>query len=93
MKEKRMTVKEEYEYMKSELRIWNKKSNWDETKYRYHIERCTKRSQTMFFKLLNSDFEKIQFDIKYGFITCKQFDEKMKVWNECSDSIANMIII
>lgn len=28
-----MTIKQEYEYMKSELRDWNNRSNWDDTKY------------------------------------------------------------
>lgn len=36
---KEMTIKQEYEYMKSELRVWNNRSNWDDTKYCYHIER------------------------------------------------------
>ena len=88
-----MTVKEEYEYMKKELRIWNKRNNWDDTKWRFHIEHFTKRSQKMFFDLLNKDFEKIQFDARHGFITTDQFNHKMKIWNECSDSIANMVII
>lgn len=33
-----MTVKQEYECMKSELRIWNSRTNWDDMKYAYHIK-------------------------------------------------------
>jgi len=88
-----MTVKDEYECMKSHLRMWNQKSNWEATEYRYRIEHYTKKSQAMMVKLLNADFEKMNFDIKYGFITPEGYNQRWKVWNECSDSIANMEII
>lgn len=58
-----MTVKQEYEKMQTELRSWNKRSNFDDTKYAYHIEHHTKKAKQMFLNLLNSDFEKINFDI------------------------------
>lgn len=88
-----MTVKQEYEHMKTELRAWNKRTNWDDTKYGFHIEHCTKKAKTMFLKLLNSDFEKMNFDMKYGFITTEEYNKLWKVWNDCSRSIANMVII
>lgn len=88
-----MTVKQEYEKMQTELRSWNKKSNFDDTKYAYHIEHHSKKAKQMFLNLLNSDFEKINFDIKYGFITTEQYNKRWKVWNDCSRSIANMTII
>lgn len=53
-----MTINEEYKIMKRELRTWNERSNWDSTKYSYHIEHHTAKSKTMFIKLLNKDFEK-----------------------------------
>lgn len=43
-----MTVKQEYENMKSELRIWNKRSNWDETRYSYPIEHHSKKQKQSF---------------------------------------------
>lgn len=88
-----MTVKQEYEKMKAELRSWNKRSNFDETKYAYRIEHYTKKSKQMFLKLLNSDFEKMNFDIKYGFISTDEYNELWKVWNDCSRSISIMKII
>lgn len=88
-----MTVKQEYEKMKTELRSWNKRSNFDDTKYAYRIEHHTKKAKQMFLKFLNSDFEKMNFDIKYGFITTEQYNKHWKVWNDCSRSIANMTII
>ena len=89
----KMTIREEYEMMKNELRRWNKRSNWDETKYSYHIEHHTKKAKKMFLNLLNKDFEKMNWDIKHGFITVEKFNQLWKVWNECSTSIANMNII
>ena len=50
-----MTVKQEYEKTKAELRSWNKRSNFDDTKYAYHIEHHTKEAKQMFLNLLNSD--------------------------------------
>lgn len=88
-----MTVNQEYEKMVTELRTWNKRSNFDETKYVYHIEHHTKKAKQMFLKLLNSDFNKIMFDAKYGFITTDQYNKRWKVWNDCSRSIAGMTII
>lgn len=88
-----MTVKQEYEKMQIELRSWNKRSNFDDTKYVYHIEHHTKKAKQMFLNFLNSDFEKINFNIKHGFITTEQYNKCWKVWNDCSRSIANMTII
>ena len=88
-----MTIKQEYEYMKSELRDWNNRSNWDDTKYCYHIERRTKKAKTMFLELLIKDFEKMNFDMKYGFITAEQYNKLWKVWNDCSRSIERIEII
>ena len=88
-----MTVKQEYEHMKSELRVWNERTNWDSTKYAYHIEHFTKKSKAMFLNLLNKDFEHMNFDIKHGIITIEQYNKQWKVWNDCSRSISNMVII
>lgn len=88
-----MTIKEEYEYMKAELRNWNNRSNWDDTKYSYNIERYTKRAKTEFIKLLNSDFNKMNFAINHGFISIEQYNKLWKVWNDCSRSISNMNIL
>lgn len=88
-----MTINEEYELMKRELRAWNKRSDWDSTKYSYHIEHHTAKAKTMFLKLLNRDFEKMNFDIEHGFISTEKFNELWKVWNDCSRSISNMTII
>ena len=88
-----MTIKEYYEYMKRELRLWNKRTNWDDTKYAYHIEYHTKKAKTMLLNLLNEDFEKMNWDAKHGFITVDRFNQLWKVWNDCSRSIANMEII
>lgn len=88
-----MTINEEYEIMKRELRTWNERSNWDSTKYSYHIEHHTAKSKAMFIKLLNKDFEKMNFDIRHGFISTEKFNKLWKVWNDCSRSISNMTII
>lgn len=87
-----MTIKEEYEYMKSELRIWNNRSDWDDTKYSFNIERYTKKARTEFIKLLNKDFENMNFDIEHGIISVEKYNKLWKVWNDCSRSIANMNI-
>lgn len=47
----------------------------------------------MFLKLLNQDFENMNFDLEHGIITVDQYNKKWKVWNDCSRSIANMNII
>lgn len=47
----------------------------------------------MFLKLLNEDFEKMNFDMKYGFITTEQYNKLWKVWNDCSRSIARIEIM
>ena len=39
---KEMTIKEEYKVMKLELRNWNKRSNFDGTKWLYRIENTRK---------------------------------------------------
>ena len=88
-----MTVKDEYNKMKSCFRIWNNCSNWDDTPYIFFLEHYTKRSKTMFLKLLNQDFENMNFDLEHGIITVDQYNKKWKVWNDCSRSIANMNII
>lgn len=85
-----MTIKEEYEYMKSELRMWNNRSNWDDTKYSFKIERYTKRAKTEFVKLLNKDFVNMNFDIEHGVISTEEYNKLWKVWNDCSRSITNM---
>lgn len=88
-----MTVKQEYEKMKRELRAWNKRSNFDDTKYTHHIEHHTKKARQMFLDLLNSDFEEINFYIKHGFITTEQHNKYEKVLLDCLRSIENMTII
>ena len=88
-----MTVKEEYELMKKELRKWNVKSNWDNTKYKYPLEHATKKSKKMFLDLLNKDFESMNRKMKRGTISTKEYNKLWKVWNDCSTSIANMNII
>lgn len=88
-----MTVKQEYERMKSELRIWNSRTNWDDTKYAYHIEHHSKKARTMFLDLLSKDFEDMNFDIKHNIISVEQYNKLWKVWNDCSRSISNMVII
>ena len=87
-----MTVKQEYDYMKSELRIWNKRSNWDETRYLYRIEHHSKKAKTEFLRLLNKDFMDMNFDIEHKIITVEKFNKLHKVWNDCSVSISNMNI-
>lgn len=89
----KMTIKEEYNKMKSELRLWNDRSNWDDTNYVYKIERYTKRAKTEFIKLLNSDFNKMNFNMKHGFISIEQYNRLWKIWNDCSRSISNMNIL
>lgn len=88
-----MTIKEEYKLMKSELRTWNKRSFFDETPYLYHIEHHSKKAKTEMFKLLNRDFEIMNRDMELGIISVEKYNELWKVWNDCSTSIANMIII
>lgn len=88
-----MTVKQEYEEMKSELRRWNKNSNWDDTKYCYHIEHFTKKAKNMFLNLLNKDFTNMNRDLELGIITVDKYNRLWKVWNDCSTSIAKMTII
>ena len=88
-----MTVKQEYEHMKAELRSWNRRSGWDQTKYAYHIEHHSKKARTMFLDLLNKDFEDMNFDIKHNIISVEQYNKLWKVWNDCSRSISNMVII
>lgn len=87
-----MTVKQEYEKMKSELRKCNKRSNWDETRYLYRIEHHSKKAKTEFLRLLNNDFMYMNFDIEHKLITVEKFNELHKVWNDCSISISNMNI-
>lgn len=87
-----MTIREEYEKMKKELRIWNKRSNWDNTKYKYHLEHHSKRAKTEFLKLLNKDFDSMNFDVEYKIITVDEYNRLWKVWNDCSTSIAGMEI-
>ena len=89
---KAMTVKQEYETMKRDLRDWNNRSSWDETRYAYHIEHHSKKARAAFLKLLNNDFEKMNFDIEHKIITVEQYNKIWKVWNDCSTSIANMNI-
>lgn len=91
-KKMKMTIREEYETMKVELRIWNKRSDWDDTNYVYRIEHHSKRAKTELLKMLNSDFEKMNFDLQYGFISAEKYNKHWKVWNDCSRSIANMSI-
>lgn len=88
-----MTVKQEYEHMRTELRAWNERSNWDDTKYSFHIEHCTKKAKTMFLKLLNSDFDMMNTDMELGVITVDEYNKLWKVWNDCSRSIGKMVII
>ena len=87
-----MTVKQEYENMKSELRICNKRSNWDETRYSYRIEHHSKKAKTELLRLLNKDFMDMNFYIEHKIITVEKFNEMYKVWNDCSTSISNMNI-
>lgn len=87
-----MTVKQEYEEMKRELRRWNKRSNWGNTKYAYHLEHHSEKSKKMFLALLNRDFEDMNFDMEHKIITVDEYNELWKVWNDCSRSIANMNI-
>lgn len=79
--------------MKTELRAWNKRTSFDDTKYAYRIEHYTKKSKSMFLKLLNSDIEKMNFDAKHGFISIYEWNETWKVLYDCSISIENMVII
>lgn len=88
-----MTVKEEYENMKSCFRIWNKNSNFDETKYIMFIEHYTKRSQTMLNKLLKRDLAQLERDLKYEIIDLEDYFTKRKVLADVERSIRNMTII
>lgn len=88
-----MTVRDEYNKMKSCFRIWNKNSNYDETKYMMFLEHCTKRAQTMLFKMLNSDVKTVEFDFRIGIITNEEYLHKSKVLEDCRRSIENMNII
>ena len=88
-----MTVKEEYENMKTCFRIWNKNSNFDETKYIMFIEHYTKRSQTMIMKLLKKDLAYIEWDLKYEIMDLEEYFRKRKVLADVERSIQNMTII
>ena len=87
-----MTVKQEYQEMKSELIRYNKASNWDGTRYLYPIEHHSKKAKTEFLRLLNKDFTEMNFDVEHKIITVEKFNKLYKVWNDCSISIANMNI-
>lgn len=87
-----MTIREEYETMKVELRIWNKQSGWDDTKYYYHIDHTSKIAKSKLLKMLNADFEKMNFDMGHGIISVEKYNKLWKVWNDCSRSIAIMSI-
>lgn len=87
-----MTIKKYYEEMKAELRRWNKRHDWDGTNFCYHIKFHSKKAKTIFVNLLNRDFENLQFDIQHKIITVEKFNREMKVWNDMSCSIANMVI-
>lgn len=87
-----MTIKEYYEMMKCNLRGWNKTHNWDGTPFAHDIEHHSKRAKTEFMKLLNKDFDKIMFDVSHGIITTEQYNQRLKVWNDCLTSIARMNI-
>ena len=88
-----MTVKDEYENMKTCFRIWNKNSNFDETNYIMFIEHYTKRSQTMLMKLLKADLKNLEFDLKHEIIDLDEYFEKRKVFADVERSIKNMNII
>lgn len=88
-----MTIKEEYEIMKSCFRRWNKNSNFDETKYIMFIEHYTKRSQSMLLKLLKKDLADIEWDLKYEIIDLEEYFRKRKVLADVERSIKNMTII
>ena len=88
-----MTVKQEYENMKTCFRIWNKNSNFDETKYIMFIEHYTKRSQTMLNKLLKRDLTELERDLKYEIIDLEEYFKKRKVLADVERSIRNMTII
>lgn len=88
-----MTIKQEYEEMKITLRDWNKRTNYDDTKYLFKIERYTKKAKSMFIKLLNEDHNKIAFDLRHDFIDHEEFKKRLKVWNDCKRAIDCMVII
>ena len=88
-----MTIKQEYEEMKLNLRDWNSRTNYDDINYFYKIERYTKKAKSMFIKLLNEDHEKIAFDLRNDFISHEEFMKRLKVWNDCKRSIDYMAII
>ncbi|MCD8395901.1 MAG: hypothetical protein LUD12_01705 [Lachnospiraceae bacterium] len=88
-----MTIRQEYEEMKTELRVWNRRHNWDGTQFCYHIERMSKKAQTMYRRLLENDRRGIEVDRRIGVLTDEKYSQLMKVWEDCKTSIDSMTIL
>lgn len=87
------TVKEEYETMKSCIRIWNTYSNYDSTPYIFFLEHYTKKSKCMFLKLLHKDYYDLKFKYDHGVIAEDKFNRQNKILTDIKRSINNMNII
>lgn len=87
-----MTVKEEFKTMVQELYSWNKKEGWNGTQFSYHIEHHSKKSKTMFNKILNECRYHIDIQYESNILTYRQYISRMKILRDCERSIERMEI-
>lgn len=87
-----MTVKEEFAAMVQELYGWNKKEGWSDTQFVYQIEHHSKKSKTMFNKILNERLYITELHYEHHIITSGQYIERMKILRDCERSIERMEI-
>lgn len=88
----KMTVKEEFETMVQELYGWNKREGWTATQFVYSIEHHSKKSKTMFNKILNERRYHTEFQYESNILTYGQYIRRMKILRDCERSIECMEI-
>lgn len=89
-----MTIKEEYENAKQELRAANVMNDYNnEMNFIVRFDHFSKKSQTMLRNLLEKDVERNNWKFAHGFRAERIFIKEVKILRDLENSIDEMVII